>query len=42
MAEHLIDDAYLRSFFGIPYGEEGDAELADLRSKLKRETYSHG
>ena len=42
MADYLIDDSYLRSFFGIPKGEEGDAELADLRAKLKLETYSHG
>ena len=42
MAEQLISDAYLRSFFGIPSGPDGDKELAELRSKLTRIQYHHG
>ena len=42
MAAQLIDDAYLRGFFGIDSGPEGDEELAEIRGKLTQEKYSHG
>lgn len=42
MTAQLIDDAYLRSFFGINVGPEGDAELKTIRSKLTRIKYGHG
>ena len=42
MAQERIDDAYLRGFFGISSGPEGDQELAELRSKLTRIKYQNG
>ena len=42
MAKQNIDDAFLRGFFGIADGEEGDAELMEVRGKLVREQFQHG
>ncbi len=42
MAGQRIDNAYLRSFFRIPQGPEGDAELEALCDKLTRIKYRHG
>lgn len=42
MAEQVISDAYLRSFFGIASGPEGDGELAEIRRKLTKIKYRHG
>ena len=42
MAEQVISDAYLRSFFGIPAGPEGDAELAAFYEVLKDNLARHG
>lgn len=37
-----INDAYLRTFFGISESEEGQAELEDIRSKLVKLQYENG
>ena len=42
MEVRQIDDAFLRSFFSIPQGEEGEAELAEIRGKLIRKQFRHG
>ena len=40
-ADH-INNEYLRGFFGIEHGPEGDAEIARIRSKLTRLQFSNG
>lgn len=39
---HRIDDDYIRDFFGIASDEEGDKELADIRSRLVPLRFDHG
>ena len=42
MTDRLIDADYLRSFFGIPVGPEGDAEVRELLPKLIKIEYQNG
>lgn len=37
-----INDAYIRSFFGIEDNEEGNAELSEIKQKLVRLQYENG
>ena len=42
MPKNMINEAYLREFFGIPEGQEGEEELAGIRSRLERLQFGHG
>ncbi len=42
MANDRINNQYLRSFFEIQEGPEGDAEIEEIQSKLQRLQFSHG
>ncbi len=42
MAPRSIDETYLRGFFGIDSGPEGEAELEEIRSRLTRLHFTNG